>query len=294
MNFISMARSAGRLPMDAERRRFRLFRQSSIAILLFCLAVANADASILVAPTRITLEPGERVGQVTVMNNGGQPVTLRISFVNYHMRADGSFVKADKPVPGEHFADAFLQYAPRRIHLEPGEGQVVRVLARPPAGAPAEYRTHMQFQTEPSTLPRQDTDQSGGDKGEFSVKLIPLYGVSIPVIVRTGELTATTRIDGLSVRGSGSEPVATFRLHRKGNRSIYGDIRLYLTPRGGEERLVGEMLGLAVYPPLDQRQVEVPFNKLERAFLPSGRLRVEYVDHDDNSRVLAEAERVIP
>ncbi len=278
-------------PTNANRRRAPF---GSLLVVLFSLAFTHAHADILVAPTRITLEPGERVGQVTVMNNGNKAVTLRISFVNYHMRADGSFVEASDPLPGEHFADEFLQYAPRRIYLEPGEGQVVRVLARPPSGKPAEYRSHLRFQTEPDVQPG-DSARGGGTQKGMSIQLIPLYGVSIPVIVRTGELSATVSIDGLAVRrGPRAQPMVTFKLHRTGNRSVYGDVRLYFTPRGGEERLVGETLGLAVYPPLNSRQINVPFNKLDAATLPPGQLRVEYVTHDDKARVLAEAERAVP
>lgn len=273
-------------------RNPRIF--ASCLLVLFSLTLAAAQAGILVAPTRLVLEPGERVGEVTVMNNGADPVTLRISFVNYHMRANGSFDVAAEPQPGEHFANDFLQYAPRRIHLEAGEGQTVRILARPPAGAPAEYRSHLRFQTEPPLdAPSKDAGNDGKE-GDLSIELIPLYGVSIPIIVRTGNLSASVTIDSLAVQsGPRKTPMATFRLRRSGARSVYGDVRLYLTPQGGEERLVGETLGLAVYPPLAARNVSVPFNKLDTSNLPAGRLRVEYVDHDDNARVLAEAERVI-
>ncbi|HEX7048552.1 MAG TPA: molecular chaperone [Gammaproteobacteria bacterium] len=288
MKCISSNRSASHM----LRQRQILF--ASCLLVLFSVTLTAARAGILVAPTRLVLEPGERVGEVTVMNNGADPVTLRISFVNYHMRANGSFDVATEPLPGEHFADDFLRYAPRRIHLAPGEGQTVRILARPPSGAPVEYRSHLRFQTEPPLDAPSKGAGNGGNERDLSIELIPLYGVSIPVIVRTGDLSATVAIDSLSVRsGPRKTPMATFRLRRSGNRSIYGDIRLYLTPQGGEERLVGETLGLAVYPPLEARNVSVPFNKLDAANLPPGRLRVEYVDHDDNARVLAEAERVI-
>lgn len=258
-----------------------------------------AQTGIMIAPTRITLEPDEHSSEVFVMNQGNEAITARISLVNRHMREDGSFAEATTPNPGEYFADEFLQYAPRRVHLAPGQGQTVRILARPPDGrAPAEYRSHLLFRVEPPLPDDEDTPQEGdtaGNRSQMSIRLVPVYGVSIPVIVRTGPLTASASIDEVLLdRRPGQTPSATFRLHRSGNRSIYGDVRLLFQPHGGSERLIGESLGVAVYTPLPVRIVSVPLNRLNGDALTAGRLRIRYVDHDDHSRVLAEGEHIIP
>jgi hypothetical protein len=301
-----MASSSTLFPGCAARPaigRRLVSRFCSAGVLLFLgLPPGRAATELTVAPTRIMLEADHPAGEVFVINRGSEPITARISLVNRHMREDGSFVAADAPETGEYFADRFLQYAPRRVRLEPGQGQTVRVLARLPQGAgPAEYRSHLLFRVEPPVDPKArlrneaSRSENGSGNRRTSIRLTPVYGITIPVIVRSGTLAATASIDGIAVRPRrGKPPAVEFRLHRTGNRSIYGDLRLLFQPSGGAERLVGESLGLAVYTPLTMRRVFAPLNRLRGDALPPGRLRVELVDHDDGSRVLAEAERTLP
>jgi P pilus assembly chaperone PapD len=272
----------------------------SRALLLSLLSVSAVDAqtAIMVAPTRITLGPEQRSGEVFVINRSAEPITARISIVNRHMRDNGSFVPAVAPEPGERFADGFLQYAPRRVRLAPGQGQTVRVLAHLPEGtAAAEYRSHLLFRVEPQ-LPSSRSGQTGTAQGKtraLGIHLMPVYGITIPIILRTGALSASISIDGIALtRQSGKAPAASFRLHRTGNRSIYGDVRVSFIPANGRERLVGRAVGLAVYTPLPIRLVSVPLTQMQGDALQTGRLRVEFVAHDDDSRVLAEAERTLP
>lgn len=279
-------------------------RSKSILLwaLLLSLGVSHPAGSqtagaIMVAPTRVTLEAGELAGEVFVINQGSEPITARISLANRHMREDGSFAEATTPNPGELFADPFLVYAPRRVRLEPGQGQTVRILARPPVNQPAaEYRSHLLFRVEPPSLDDADRASASAEGSrEMSIQLVPVFGISIPIILRTGPLSATAGIDGLALRMRSDEPpAASFTLHRTGNSSLYGDVRVMFEPSGGSQRLIGESLGLAVYTPLPMRTVSTPLNHLQTDSLPPGRLYVQFVDHHDNSRILAEAQRTIP
>lgn len=266
-------------------------------LLLTGLACGPASAQvggIVVAPTRVVLESGERSAQVYVANRSDTPATIRITLVNRHMREDGSMEPTEAARPGERFADDLLRHAPRRVQLGAGQGQNVRVLARPPGGQAAEYRSHLLFQVEPPAK-----REGGRESGEgVSITLTPVYGVSIPVIVRTGELPVSTSIGTpqvLEPAGPGKPPRVTFDLQRDGDASVYGDLRIFHRPRGyGTESLVGKAGGVAVYTPLDSRRVTVPLGHLEGRTLPPGRLRIQYVDADDTDRVLAEAVADIP
>lgn len=258
-----------------------------VLILLLILTIPRAHANILVAPTRITLEEGQRVGQVAVMNPGSEPVTLRLSFVNYHMQADGTLVESEVALPGEFFADGFLQHSPRRIQLAPGEEQTVRVLARPPSGPAREYRSHLRFQAEPPPRPQQE--DSLGPTRELEIQIQPLYGVSIPVIVRTGDLNASAGIENISLDRGPNGLLVGFQLTRSGDRSVYGDFRVTFRPAGGEPRVIAQTRGVAVYPPLQAREVRLPLTES----LSAGTLRVEYLDNSDERKVIASAERQI-
>ena len=74
-----------------------------------------------------------------------------------------------------------------RSRLPPNQPQSIRVNARAPQGlADGEYRVHMLFRAIPDPKPVTDTAPKQG----VSFQLTPVYGVTIPVIVRLGNLEA--------------------------------------------------------------------------------------------------------
>ncbi len=266
---------------------------SGLLFVLISLRAASA-AGLMVSPTRLVLDPGEKTGQVFIINKDNKPITVRISLVNRHMKADGTLTNAEKPDQGEQFAEHLLHYAPRRVQLGAGDGQTVRLLARRSGDlAQGEYRSHILFRVEPSTPPHhlQSSTDSPSKDGELDIKLVPVYGVTIPVIVRQGDLSARTSISDVSIQPADDDnpmPRVVFQINRSGNRSIYGDIRIYHRS-GDTERLIGETRGLAVYLPLSSRHVSLPLNHLSDTAMPrNGTLHIEYVDHDNPDRVMAE------
>lgn len=277
----------------------KLYRGIAGGILLIALLplAPNASANLMISPTRVVLEYGEEAAQVFVINKSNEPIVVRISLVNRRMLTDGTFVDIKQQGDGEFFADPFLQYAPRRVQLNAGQGQTVRLLARRPNGLTAgEYRSHLLFRVEPPV----PADQSAGpesnnpaDKESLEIRLVPVYGVTIPVILRQGALSVTASISDpslLPASTASASPRVSFQLNREGNRSIYGDVRIFHR-EGDTERLVGEMRGLAVYVPLPSRRIEVPVNGLETVGLPrSGQMRIEFVYRDGR----ASTEKVIP
>ena len=60
---------------------------SFLAILICSLApgTAHAGSKIVIAPTRVVFEEGERTASVNLANQGDKPATLRVSIVNKRM-----------------------------------------------------------------------------------------------------------------------------------------------------------------------------------------------------------------
>lgn len=253
-------------------------------------AAAPADPALMITPTRLVLDADRSAGQVNVVNQGDEPAVIRVSIVNRHMTDDGRLVPADEPRAGERFAEDMLQFAPRRFRLPPRGGQTVRILARRPGDlARGEYRSHLAFQVEPSADKLGPRKEGDGRADDMEIRLIPVYGISIPVIVRHGELAAETRISNIEVQSAaeaGGQPTVSFVLQRRGNASVYGDVRVTHQRADGSRQEVAYIRGIAVYPPLTSRRVTLP---LEHRIGSSGggRLRVEYVDHDDTDHVIA-------
>jgi P pilus assembly chaperone PapD len=99
-------------------------------------------------PRRLILSGRQRSGEVIVFNRGTGRAVYRVELQDLAMTPTGGLEpldRVDAEIRARHrSAREIIRYSPRRIELEPGQSQVVRVLARAPAGAEAsELRAHM-------------------------------------------------------------------------------------------------------------------------------------------------------
>ncbi len=67
-------------------------------------------------------------------------------------------------------------------------------------------------------------------------KLTPVYGVTIPVIVRLGNLQASAGIANVQLEKKDGEPAVGLDLTRSGSRSTYGEVRVLKAGRQGSDR----------------------------------------------------------
>lgn len=286
---ISGARRAAcaRLPSNCTTRRHGAW----LFALLLVLPLRPALADLMVAPTRIEFEKNQRVAQLDLINNGTETATYRISVVNRRMSETGEFSVIDTPGPGEQFAAGLMRYSPRQVVLKPGEGQVVRIMLRKPAGlAPGEYRSHLQLDRIPEAKGASNIETQGAAT-QVSVQLTMLAGVSIPVIVRHGETSANVTLSGLELhKPAGGKPALVAVLERSGNRSVYGDLTATFTPRGGAAVEIGKAGGVAVYTPNPVRRFQLPLQAPQGMVLEHGSLRLTYRERPAaGDKLLAEA-----
>ena len=256
---------------------------------------------LLVAPTRVILEGRTRSAEVTLVNVGREPATYRVTLLHLAMTETGELKEIEKPDPGAPFADDLVRFSPRQVTLAPNASQIVRLQLRLPAELSAgEYRSHLLFRAIPNedTAPERRIESKAETKpGELSVQLIPIYGISIPLIVRHGQTSATAGLTDLAFDpAAGSEgPALRCRLTRAGNQSVYGNISVTFRPaQGGAPRVVGTMNGVAVYPPLAARSVQVPLQAPPGLSLSGGRLEVAFSKPEEKGERLADASVAVP
>src|SRR4029079_9960478 len=129
-------------------------------------------------------------------NIGDEPATYRISVDFRRMDENGGLEEVEQPSAAEQVTADMIIYAPRRVTLAPHEPQSIRIAARPPQGLPdGEYRVHLLFRAIPPSTPVTASDAPDG-KG-LKLQLIPVYGVTIPVIVRLGRLEVKAGISNV-------------------------------------------------------------------------------------------------
>ena len=250
---------------------------------------AQAAGDLLVAPTRVVLD-GDRGTEVILNNIGSETATYRISLELRRMTADGRLeeVSEEQANAMEQAAKAMIRYAPRRVTLPPNQPQAIRLGVRAPEGlADGEYRVHLLFRAIPEA--RSVTDQAVPDGG-FTIALTPIYGVTIPIIVRYGNLPATAAIANGRMEKDADGQSFAFDLSRSGDRSTYGEIRI-TKPGVAEPLMVAR--GIAVYPEVTKRTVSLPVPP-EIAAQLNGPVSVAYYESaNDGGALIAKSDMVI-
>jgi P pilus assembly chaperone PapD len=243
---------------------------------------------LLVAPTRIVLD-GRKGAEIILNNIGDEPATYRVSIEFRRMTEAGDLVDVTTPTGADQKAEDMIVYAPRKVTLAPNQPQAIRIAARPGQGvADGEYRVHMLFRAIPPATPVVQA-QAEEVKG-VQFKLTPVYGVTIPVIVRLGNLQATAGIADVRLEKKDGAVAVGLDLTRTGSRSTYGEVRVL---KAGVKDPIAIQKGVAIYTEVGKRHVSVPVADAYKASA-AGPVTVEYIEtYDDGRHLIAQTQAVL-
>lgn len=242
----------------------------------------QAQGNLLVTPRRVVFDGSNRVMELNLANTGRDTARYNISFIQYRMTEEGAFEEITEPDPGQFFADNHLRFFPRSVTLAPNEAQTVRmqVVGRERLD-PGEYRSHVYFRAVPNQVALGEEDPNR-DTTSVSVRLIPIFGITIPVIIRVGEPTTEVYISDLVLdKPEEGSPQLQMTFNRSGNMSVYGDLNVTHVSAEGTETIVGVVNGIAVYTPNALRRFRLELNPPEGVRLDSGKLLITYNAQSD-------------
>jgi hypothetical protein len=159
---------------------------------------------------------------------------------------------------------------------------------------PGEYRSHFYFRSVPKIKPLGEKE-AVKDSNIVSVSLTPIFGITIPAIIRVGESTPKVSLSDmkLAVANDGNQNL-TMTFNRTGNFSVFGDLSVdYVSPQGKVTH-VGKANGIAVYTPNSGRRFQLNLDKGKGVDFKSGKLLLVYSSSTDvKPAKLAEAELVL-
>lgn len=262
---------------------------------------AATSGDVNLTPRRIVFGPRDRgVKEITVFNRTAGTATYTITLTDQVMMPDGAIVAASEAPATEKerlkSALSFIRYSPRQMTLGPHESQTVRLQARPPAGEPpTEYRTHFSVTATPPADTGVDiaAAASGTTSNMLDVRITPIYGIMIPIFVRTGDLSAQVSISNVHMVETQGRRAIGFAIDRSGARSVYGAVDIYLE-RPGSSKKIGGIHGLGVYGEIDQRRVVIPLDTDAPAVGPGSRVKIVYTDDELNpGTILAQTEATL-
>lgn len=259
----------------------------SIIFTIVSLSSAVAQGNLLVTPKRVVFEGIKRSEELNLANTGKDSATYEISFIQIKMKEDGTVEKILEPDSAQLFADKYLRFFPRSVTLAPNEAQTVKVqIIRTAEMSPGEYRSHLYFRAVPNEKPLGEKETR--KDSSISVRIVPIFGISIPVIIRSGELNAQVKFSDLSVIDKDNTPALKITFKRDGNMSVYGDVMVDHISADGKVNQVGVIRGLAVYTPNNTRHFNLPLNKTPGINFHSGKLHVVYSAQTEKGIKLAE------
>ncbi len=267
--------------------------KNSLLLLLITLVYlpinSFSQGDLLMFPKRVVFEGGKRSEVINLTNIGRDTAVYGISFVQIRLTEDGNFENITEPDSGQLFADQYIRFYPRIVTLAPNESQVVKLQTnRINTLSPGEYRSHLYFRAEPLARTQNEPEKkTNEDTNVFEIKIIPVYGYSIPCIIRVGESTTEISISNLSFQWIDSTPVAIMDFNRIGNMSSYGNITVdYISPEGKSYK-VCEIKGFAVYTPGKRRRCKTNLERPLGVDYTKGKLVVNYLIQQASRNVVA-------
>lgn len=257
-----------------------------------------AQGNLLVTPMRVIFDGKKGLQELNIANTGKDTARYLVSFIEIRMNEDGTFEKISEPDSGQHFASSFIRFFPRSVVLPPNEAQVVKLqLINTSKLDSGEYRSHIYLRAEPNEKALgEEIPPSANENEGIAIRLTPVFGLSIPVIIRNGQKTGAVSLSDLNlVTESSGAPRLQMVFNRSGNSSVYGDITVdHISSRGKTTR-VANVRGMAVYTPNRLRHMQVALVNKPGINYHSGKLVVVYGTTTDDGAVttLAQAALVL-
>ena len=262
-----------------EKAIFSYLLLAGVAILtVFSSASVKAQGNLLITPRRVVFEGNKASQELNLANIGKDTAKYVVSILEIRMTDEGLFQEITVPDSGQRFAEKYLRFFPRMVTLGPSESQVVKIqLIKTNEMVPGEYRSHVYFRAIPNMKPLGEAPEPVKDSTTIAVKLIPVFGITIPVIIQKGESNAAVSLSHLSLEMvNDTTPKLNLTFKRTGNMSVFGDVTVnYISP-DGKSSVVGIIKGLAVYTPNPIRYFHLELQKLPGVDYHKGKLHVVY------------------
>lgn len=225
-----------------------------LALLLGAVACSlPAKAQVSVAPTALFLNDQERFGALYIGNPTSTPQEVTIGFRFGYTTADSAgavYVEFnDSTMAAQYSIASYVRAFPQRFILPPGETQVVRLTARPPAEFEEGWLWSRVLTTSTPQVAFQDTTSSG-----VRANLIFRLQQVTAMFYTKGESDASLTVGNTTAVVDSNEVVVMADLDKSGDRPFFGRAFVRLKDSSGE--IVSEdMTLIAVYVPERRRFV---------------------------------------
>lgn len=236
---------------------------------LFC---ASTFANLMVFPTRLVLDQKKPIGKLSLKYVGTTKMKFRIGTLYYKQLTNGKLIQAAPKEKIKDSASNLITFSPRFVTLQPGETQVVRIMARRKGQLPkGEYRAHIHFESMKQATQNEEKSSKG-----IETNLVINMGVAVPIIYRYGVKSQSATIKNPKLQTISGKKVISFSLKRKNNSkgATYSKIEIY--EENATEPL-SIIKGISTY----ISNVDFQF-QLKEKFLKSKKYTIQLWDEENN------------
>lgn len=210
-----------------HKLRFTRRRRTLSALVLTAAFGAGSAAlvrAVSVSPMSVFLDHRTRTGTLTLYNPNPLPEEIDISFAFGYPQSDSTGTVTvpliDTAPAGEPSAVPWLRAFPRRLVLEPGQQQVVRILAQPPSDLPdGEYWARVLVS---ATGGRPPVEQQVQPDVRVAIAMRTIVVTSLNY--RKGRLSTGARVTAANAVRAADALIATLDMERLGTAAYLGRI----------------------------------------------------------------------
>lgn len=240
--------SSGKTRGPARRRA--VVAAAAVAALLG--AGAAALRAVSVSPMSVFMSHTNRTGTITLYNPNPLPEEIDISFAFGYPQSDSTgevtVALSDAAPEGEPSAVPWLRAFPRRLVLQPGQQQVVRILAQPPAGLEdGEYWSRV-LVTATGGRPPVEQQVEPNVRVAISMRTVTVASLNY----RKGSLSTGVNVTRANALRTADSLQVTLDMERLGEAAYLGRVRIELLDAAGNTVHQEEDV-LAVYRTLRRR-----------------------------------------
>jgi len=267
---VALAVAAAWMLTNGVARAFtRAFGSELVVLGLLAVSASSAHA-VTVSPTAVYITSRNPSALLTLINNGSRPEEIEVSVGFGYPTSDSTGALrvdiVDTAASGEPSLTSYLRLFPRRLVLQPGQRQVVRVMVTMPAGAAdGEYWGRVLVKSRGGEPPIEQ------NQGGVHMQLALETTFATAVFFQKGPVTTGIAVTSAAARRMGDSVQFTLDLKRDGNAAFLGRIRTELVDAKGATVAEVEDV-VAVYRSLRRR-----FVLRNGAPLPAGAYTVRYV-----------------
>jgi hypothetical protein len=219
------------IPAGVARALARVLGSAMAVVGLLALTASSAHA-VTVSPTAVYITSRNPSALLTLINTGSRPEEIELSIGFGYPVSDSAGVLrvdiVDSAGGGEPSLTSFLRVFPRRLVLQPGQRQVVRVMVAMPAGAAdGEYWGRVLVKSRGGEPPIEQ------NQGNVRMQLSLETTFATAVFFHKGEVKTGISVPTVSAHRMGDSVQVTLDLARQGNSAFLGRIHAELLDASG-------------------------------------------------------------